>query len=144
MLFDMDILSGNQASPKFQSVLYRRRLERVNPFWVYEFGVLCQTPGFRPRDLMVLMPGLRRDQIERGRREVVVSEEDVRRNVASVTEEDAVKFMQLGAMPSYSVALVRSKTKDEAALMGLDARTIKRARGSGRLLFVKVGEGHKG
>ncbi|SKB62635.1 hypothetical protein SAMN06295937_101191 [Sphingopyxis flava] len=127
----MDILSGNQASPKFQSVLYRRRLERVNPFWVYEFGVLCQTPGFRPRDLMILMPGLRRDQIERGLREVVVREEDIRRNVASVTEEDAVKFMQLGALPSYSVALVRSG----ATVHGVDARVLRRAKRSGRLLF---------
>jgi len=127
----MDILSGNRASPKFQSVLYRRRLERVNPFWVYEFGVLCQTPGFRPRDLMILMPGLRRDQIERGLREVKVSEEDIRRNVASVSAEDAVKFMQLGALPSYSVALVRSG----ATVVGVDARVLKRAKRSGRLLF---------
>src|SRR3546814_14354898 len=81
MIFDMDILGAREASPKFQSVLYRRRLERVNPFWVYEFGVLCQTPGFRPRDLMILMPGLRRDQPERGLRVVRVSEAEGRRNV---------------------------------------------------------------
>src|SRR3546814_12774329 len=103
----MDILGALEASPKFQSVLYRRRLERVNPFWVYEFGVLCQTPGFRPRDLMILMPGLRRDQLERGLREVRVSEADVRRNVASVTEEDAVAFMKLGALPADSAAPVK-------------------------------------
>src|SRR3546814_6476881 len=80
--------------------------------------------------------GLRRDQLERGLREVRVSEADVRRNVASVTEEDAVAFMKLGALPSYSVALVRSKTRDEAALLGVDAQAIRKARGSGRLLFV--------
>lgn len=131
MIFDMDILGAREASPKFRSVLYRRKLEYINPFWVYEFGVLCQTPGFRPRDLMILMPGLRRDQLERGLREVVVDEADIRRNVASVTEEDAVKFMQLGALPSYSVALVRSG----AAVSGVDAQVLKRAKRSGRLLF---------
>src|SRR3546814_12395643 len=104
MIFDMDILGAREASPKFQSVLYRRRLERVNPFWVYEFGVLCQTPGFRPRDLMILMPGLRRDHLERGVREARVSEADVSRNLASVSSDYAVAFMQWGGLPSSSVA----------------------------------------
>jgi len=132
----MDILGAREASPKFRSVLGRKKLEFINPYWIYEFGVLCQTPGFRPRDLMVLMPGLRRDQIERGLREVAVSEEDVRRNVRSVSKEDAVAFMRLGALPSYSVALVQSVSRDEAASWGLDAQTLSKARGSGRLLFV--------
>src|SRR3546814_17066143 len=85
---------------------------------------------------MILMPGLRRDQLERGLREVRVSEADVRRNVASVTEEDAVAFMKLGALPCYSVALVRWKRRVEAALLGVDEQAIRKARGTGRLLFV--------
>src|SRR3546814_16023005 len=129
MIFDMDSLGAREASPKFQSVLYRRRLERVNPFWVYEFGVLCQTPGFRPRDLMILMHGLRRDQLERGLREVRVSEAAVRRNVASVNEEDAVAVKKLGTLQSYSVSLGGCKTRAEAARLGIVAKGDRKEQG---------------
>lgn len=139
----MDVLGAREASPKFRSVLYYRRLERVNPFWVYEFGVLCQTPGFRPLDLITLMPGLRHAQIERGIHEVAVAREDVVANAASVTREDAMAFMKLGALPSYSVLLVREmkargmKVREIAAVLGLDARSVKKALGSGRLALVE-------
>lgn len=139
----MDILAGREASPKFRSVLFRRKLERVNPYWVYEFGVLCQTPGFRPADLMILMPGLHHTQIARGVNEVQVSERDVQANVMSIGEDDAVMFMKLGALPSYSVSLVwdrmrsgRMKAGDLAAVLGVDVGMIRKARGSERLLFV--------